>query len=205
MVESPKLPRKTSAAPPAAAGFQVDLRRPTKTQARGQRAVHTRPEPEAPRVHEWGKRLGVAAAGLILGGLILGFARRAPETGTLAAPAARSNGSETAEDSPAPELPPVLALGTTDNEGRLTRVEGNDPSAVLRYYCAAGGASDPRTPIGVRAAPVPARGIRMGVLRRAADPRDYAIWIRFDRRSGKWVVGDGRDPVQAALLSDAAS
>ena len=60
---------------------------------------------------------------------------------------------------------------------------------------------DPRVPLGIRDDPAGKRGIRLGVLHRAADPaRDYALWIRFDPRTSKWFVGDEHNPVEAHPL-----
>lgn len=132
--------------------------------------------------------------GVLVGGGLLAFLVN-DQKPPIPPPAPRVSLTQPSGIVPATMAPPVLAHTTVDTEGRATRIGGGDPSSVLTAYCEAAQPSDLREPIGIREAPSPQRGVRLGVFRRVASGREYAIWIRMDPRTGKWSVGNGQTPV----------
>jgi len=84
-----------------------------------------------------------------------------------------------------------------DELGRVTRVEGGRPIAVLEEICRLASASGSCPWMEVRHTEPRYPGLRIG--RFAAGPGDGEIWavmIRRNRSSGRWSVGTGLRPVQ---------
>jgi hypothetical protein len=97
---------------------------------------------------------------------------------------------------PAPAPTPSELVGTADvvrgRDGAVARVTGSNPQVVLREFCRASGACHPAARLELATA-VPAQpGLRLGLFRDAGNPdRRSAVFIRKDRRTRRWRVGDG--------------
>jgi len=119
-------------------------------------------------------------------------------TGARAEPAEVTVPVERATPPPAPEPADLLFLTDvlTDEEGRLTRVDGPNPGAVLLAFCEASPSAGQLEPIGLAAAVPPFPGSRLGLFRdfeQNGSIRTFAI--RKDRRTGRWAAGNGRAPI----------
>jgi hypothetical protein len=119
-------------------------------------------------------------------------ARPAPVAATQPEAAPESAAAETpAVSSVTPATPPGSEV-LTDEDGRVTRVTGPDPRAVLDAYCASVAGLDP---IGLEEG-AGISGFRIGLLNDLSQPgKRFSIRIRRDNRSGRWLVGDGSAPV----------
>ena len=85
----------------------------------------------------------------------------------------------------------------TDDTGRVLEVVGPDPRLVLIVFCEASPRPNLYEPVRIVIPPRRA-GIRLGILRDVADPEPlYAIEIQ--RQDGRWVAGNGREPVAVAV------
>lgn len=83
-----------------------------------------------------------------------------------------------------------------DETGRVLEVRGANPEAVLIAFCAAQRDPAPCDPVELATAWPGHSGVRIGIYRGFDDlSRLNAIRIRRDRRSGRWVAGDGTGPV----------
>lgn len=97
--------------------------------------------------------------------------------------------------------PPVSALpGTmsieTDDEGNPLRIEGNTPRTILEAYCSNGPQASRFEPLDLANSVPPTSGARLGVIRNFDDfDGPYVIDILRDRDSGRWVAGDGEQPI----------
>jgi hypothetical protein len=85
----------------------------------------------------------------------------------------------------------------TDDAGRLLEIVGPDPKTVLVRYCEAQPSASRLEPLEVIDAVPVARDRRLGLFR-DYDSLDstYAIPIRLDFRTDRWVVGGGDDPIE---------
>ncbi len=95
---------------------------------------------------------------------------------------------------PAPATGRSAVKIDTDAEGRITRVDGPDPMSVLESYCASSGGMEP-----LQLAPATAgfSSIRLGYLRDFDNLESmFAIRIRRDARTRRWVAGDGHEPIR---------
>jgi len=122
-------------------------------------------------------------------------------------PAATAAGTVAARPSPSP-LPP-LTVTRADSVGQLIEVTGPDPRSVLLGFCNAGRAAGRRRPFGIAPSVPPGGGIRMGLFINQDQPDAplRAVRIHRDPRSGRWSVGDGRNPIvteNAPSLPDGA-
>ena len=83
-----------------------------------------------------------------------------------------------------------------DERGEVVRVAGPDPRTVLSGYCAAGKTSVLLEPLEVLPTVPPMTGSRLGVFRDFGDLSSlFAIRIQKDRKTRRWVAGDGRRPI----------
>jgi len=100
---------------------------------------------------------------------------------------------------PNPVSPPLMAATAvrTDDVGRLLEIVGPDPKTVLVRYCEAHPSASRLEPLEVIDAVPVARDRRLGLFR-DYDSFDstYAIPIRLDFRTDRWVVGGGDDPIE---------
>jgi len=105
----------------------------------------------------------------------------------------------TAPERGSPADPGRRARVRLDDAGRVVRVIGPNPDAVLEAYCTAskGGLLEPVT---VEQARPPMPGVRVGVFREVADY--YAITIRRDRETRGWYVGNGTSPIVPAQRAE---
>lgn len=84
-----------------------------------------------------------------------------------------------------------------DEMGRVTQVTGPDPGNVLWAYCESVEGHEFLEPMEVTETLPVSRQARLGVFRdRQSVTVDRAIRIRHDRRSRRWVAGDGVHPIQ---------
>jgi hypothetical protein len=91
----------------------------------------------------------------------------------------------------------------TDNQGQVIEIVGPDPSSVLLSYCDAVPGFLGGEPLSIRNTVPAFREARLGLF------RDYenggavrSIRIRRDSRSGRWIAGSGRAPIQASDASE---
>ena len=78
----------------------------------------------------------------------------------------------------------------TDEAGRILEVNGPDPTSVLAAYCEAAPADLGLAPIEITNTVPRFRNARLGTFRDfAALDSDYAIRIRKDWRTGRWIAG----------------
>jgi len=119
-----------------------------------------------------------------------------PSTSRAAAPGAGAEASR-----PAPK--PSAAQFLVDEEGRVTAVSGPDPKVVLSELCAHEQFVHNLSPVAVAPAVPASAGTRLGLLR---DMRDLSgqrcVAIRRDPSSGRWVVGDGLNPIETFAAPD---
>jgi hypothetical protein len=109
--------------------------------------------------------------------------------------------------------PHVLAATIErDSLGRVIRIFGPNPQIVLDAYCSELRDGTDRKPIGLAQASPPDASERFGVFRDLSHlESDQAIRISRDRKTRKWVTGDGRGPIRTrpsldgtALISSAS-
>ncbi len=91
----------------------------------------------------------------------------------------------------------------TDDQGQVIEVVGPDPRSVLLSYCDAVSGFLGVEPLSIRTLAPAFRDARLGLF------QDYesegavrAIRIRRDSRSGRWVAGSGRGPIQVSDASE---
>jgi hypothetical protein len=91
----------------------------------------------------------------------------------------------------------------TDDQGQVIEVVGPDPRSVLLSYCEAVSGFLGAEPLSIRSLVPAFRDARLGLF------KDYenegavrAIRIRRDSRSGRWVAGSGRAPIQVSDASE---
>jgi hypothetical protein len=88
----------------------------------------------------------------------------------------------------------------TDEAGRLLEVNGPDPSSVLAAYCEAAPTDLGLAPLEITNTVPRFRHARLGTFRDfAAMDSDYAIRIRKDWRTGRWIAG-GHDSVPIQVV-----
>jgi hypothetical protein len=82
--------------------------------------------------------------------------------------------------------------------GELVEIIGPDPWSVLRVFCAEGAPVFRREALDVAPSVPTVASARLGIYRDLDGPPDaLAIRIRRERTSGRWVVGDGREPIRS--------
>jgi hypothetical protein len=90
----------------------------------------------------------------------------------------------------------------TDPQGRVTQIVGPDPRSVLIAYCDSLPERALRPVELVEAVP-PELGTRHGLFRDEEDPGPlYAIRIRRDEQTRRWVAGDGVGPIDARVAPE---
>ncbi|MCP3979478.1 MAG: hypothetical protein GY716_09140, partial [bacterium] len=99
---------------------------------------------------------------------------------------------------------PAAVVVERNSEGEIVRVAGPDPRSVLITYCRSAGGNTHLRPVEVTSAVPAFAGTRLGMLRDLARVNELlAVRIRRDRRTRRWVAGDGRhaiNPFQAPTL-----
>ena len=99
---------------------------------------------------------------------------------------------------------PPLARATrvlSDPFGRVLQVVGPDPTTVLTAFCDASSSLLGLSPVEITSTVPAFQNARLGLFRDEADVETlYAIRIRRDSGSGRWIAGHGNTavPVQAA-------
>ncbi|MCP3978311.1 MAG: hypothetical protein GY716_03125 [bacterium] len=126
-------------------------------------------------------------------------ARPVPTTPVVAArpatPEAEIETKVAGESSPSPVARRVSLTAVERNDaGQMIEVRGPDPIAVLVAFCENRGGD--LEPLEVTETKPQLGHARLGVFR---DPErlqhSLAIWMRRDRRTGRWVAGDGRGEI----------
>lgn len=104
-------------------------------------------------------------------------------------------GGASAEESAASRASAVRVQ--RDELGRVTEVSAPDPISVLRAYCASDADADRLQSLEIAATLPPFSSARLGVFRdRDELTTSWAIRIRRDRDSHRWVAGDGSGPLR---------
>ncbi len=108
---------------------------------------------------------------------------------------------------PVPQPPPPLTVPKTDATGQLVEVVGPDPKSVLIAFCSTGRQGGLREPMDVVTGVPPNAALRFGLFRHLDQPgmAVRAIRIRRDANSGRWVSGDGRNPIMTERAPGAVS
>jgi hypothetical protein len=118
---------------------------------------------------------------------------------SMAAPPSTSPGAEpgSSSDSSRPAPKNSGAVFRTDEEGRVTEVSGPDPKVVLSELCAHEQFIQNLSPVALAPAVPASAGTRLGLVR---DMRNLSgtrcVAIHRDPNSGRWVVGDGLNPIE---------
>jgi len=100
--------------------------------------------------------------------------------------------------SPRPAIRATTSV-VQDAAGRFTRITGADARAVLVAFCRSQDGFATLQPLRITRTLPPSRVARLGVFRKLDElSADLAIRIRRDRRSGRWVAGDGTNPIPVA-------
>jgi hypothetical protein len=90
----------------------------------------------------------------------------------------------------------------TDEKGRVLEVVGPDPASVLVAYCEAGASVLGLAPLEITSTIPRFRTARLGLFRdRSAPDSIYAIRIRKDAETGRWIAGGKGDtpiPIKVA-------
>ena len=90
-----------------------------------------------------------------------------------------------------------------DDEGRVTEVSGPNPTVVLSELCAHEQFVHNLSPVALAPAVPASAGTRLGLVR---DMRDLSeprcVAIRRDPKNGRWVVGDGLNPIETHAAPD---
>jgi hypothetical protein len=93
----------------------------------------------------------------------------------------------------------------TDGEGRILSVSALDPHSVLDAYCVA----DARRrfePLGLTTPAEAVAGLRLGMMKRLLGSKEFlVIEIREDQKAGRWLAGDGVNPLVAAVAPPGAA
>jgi len=90
-----------------------------------------------------------------------------------------------------------------DDEGQVIEVVGPDPKSVLLSYCNAVPGVLGVEPLSIRSTVPAFRGARLGLFNDHENAGAVlAIRIRLDSRSGRWVAGSGRAPIQTSDASE---
>ena len=96
----------------------------------------------------------------------------------------------------------VGARTVRNRSGQIVQIIGRTPDAVLKEYCTGRSGSLPLEPIKLALARPGRIGVRLGVFRDHDDlMNEYAIWIQRRSGDGRWVAGDGNQPI-APLIFD---
>ncbi|HXV77685.1 MAG TPA: hypothetical protein VD788_15330 [Candidatus Polarisedimenticolaceae bacterium] len=110
-------------------------------------------------------------------------------------------------DSPAiapGDIPARRVRVLKDDFGRVTEIEGPDPSSVLLAYCSHGFGAGRFRAVELTQAVPPRPGSQLGIFEDSADPgKRFAIPIRRQLRGSRWTAGDGVhpiDPIEAPEL-----
>lgn len=107
------------------------------------------------------------------------------------------------EQAPSDGLRIVRTHLRTDPEGRVTQIVGPDPRSVLLAYCESGLSGRSLQPVDLVEAIPPELGARNGLFRDEEDPGAlYAIRIRRDEQTRRWVAGDGARPIDAKVAPE---
>lgn len=95
------------------------------------------------------------------------------------------------------QQPPDAVVFKTDAEGRVTEVSGPDPKSVLVGLCRHPQFAKAIAPIALVPAVPPSTGDRLGIVRDVGGlSAERCVSIREDRRTGRWLAGDGRNPLE---------
>ena len=99
---------------------------------------------------------------------------------------------------------PSLTLPVTDAAGQLIMVTGPDPRSVLVAFCNTGHNAGRRQAFAIGPSSPPSGTARVGLFRNLEQPNApmRAIRIRRDTRSGRWMAGDGHQPIQTEPSPD---
>lgn len=90
----------------------------------------------------------------------------------------------------------------TDDQGRVLAVSGPDPQSVLLRFCEAS-ESNRLKPVELAPTVPPFPGSRLGVFRDFDRLESFfAIRIRKDRGTSRWIAGDGTRPIVAILAPE---
>jgi hypothetical protein len=94
---------------------------------------------------------------------------------------------------------------TADDNGRVVQIAGPTPGSVLTSFCQSAIPGKNLEAIELVASSAPGSRARLGLLRDPADPDTVlAITIREDRDGGRWIAGDGTEPLVASLAPEDA-
>ncbi len=128
---------------------------------------------------------------------------RAAETNTQIA--STRTAIETVEPDEAPTDGPrvVRTHLRTDPMGRVTQIVGPDPRSVLIAYCESGLPDRSLQPVELIDAVPPELDARDGLFRNEEQPGElYAIRIRRDEQTRRWIAGDGARPIDARVAPE---
>ncbi|MCP3980243.1 MAG: hypothetical protein GY716_13140 [bacterium] len=181
------------------------IRRCNAAKERARQEELTRKSPE-PAPNALPRRLVVGAlCAVVLVSVVVTFSIL---RGTQVEGSATLPGIEVAETEARTEAPAPMTVGkpvrrqaplvrvTTDDDGRVTKISGSDPAAILRAYCKTEPSFGILTPLEITSAVPPYPGIRLGILRDSDRiEQRYAVRIRKDRRTRQWMVGNGSQPI----------
>ena len=103
---------------------------------------------------------------------------------------------------PQGSVPPRRVRLKNDAEGRVTEIEGPDPSSVLAAYCAHLEPPERYSVLELIDPVPPFAGTKLGVfVDKQEMGRRFAIRIRRSIQGRRWVAGDGETPIEAKPLS----
>ena len=107
-----------------------------------------------------------------------------------AAPAA----AEPAKAGAVAKAAPSRAAVRKDALGRVLEIQGSDPASVLVAFCDASSSTLGLEPVEITSTVPPFREARLGIFRDFSAPgSDFAIRMRHDEGSGRWIAGAAGD------------
>ncbi|MDX1388458.1 MAG: hypothetical protein R3344_04680 [Acidobacteriota bacterium] len=84
----------------------------------------------------------------------------------------------------------------TNETGELVEIAGPDPTSVLRMFCERSPLGKEIEPVRIASSVPASANTRRGIYRKLDAPETlFSITIRRDRKSSRWVVGDGNSPI----------
>ena len=112
-----------------------------------------------------------------------------------------SRPTRTARRAPLPSDPRQALRAATDVKrdelGRIVEIVGPDPTTVLVRYCESRPTSPLPEPLEITETVPPSRDRRLGIFRDYAGLQSvYAILIRRDFRSDRWIAGGRGEPLE---------
>jgi hypothetical protein len=170
----------------------------------------------APDLHRTGKLwsfIEVAGAVAMLSLLLLAIAPWTPppmavSTASTAVAAPPPPPHAVVAQKQAPKTVPSKTSFKINANGRVTQVSGPDPSSVLEGLCAHEEFAPRLSVVALTATVPPSSGDRLGIVRDLQSPGgERCVTIHRDKRTGKWIAGDGRNPIDIVavpVLSGAA-